>query len=202
MKRFFALTIAALLVLSLAACGGAPATTPTAGEIETTASTDAAAEAGITFEELSVYESDMCSIVITGIDANNPSGYVLNLSISNNTEAEEVVNIEYIYEQNEDGEYEVVEEVENVETISTTLEFVLVSAKINGTEVEASFSTDAESGMRNYDQLVFDAALIDTLGDFTEIELSFRVFDIESPETDIAVATAIVYPYGDPNLAE
>ena len=199
MKRFFALMLALTMALSLAACADEPAPIPTAGdEIETTAATDGATTEAYTFNELTLYESDMCSIVVTGIDAENPNGYALNLSISNNTEPEEVVKVEYVYETNEDGEQEIVEENEYTETVSTNLAFVLESAKINGTEVDVSFSSDAESGMRNYDQLVFGTDLISSLGEINEIELSFRVYDTTNPEATIATASGVVYPNGAP----
>ena len=199
MKRIFALMLALAMALSLVACAEEPAPIPTAGEeIETTAATEGATTEAYTFEELTIYESDMCSIVVTDIDAENPNGYALNLTISNNTEAEEVQKVEYVYETNEDGEQEIVEEHEYTETITTNLAFVLESAKINGTDVEISFSSDAESGMRNYDQLVLDADLISSLGEINEIELAFRVYDTATPDTTIASATGVIYPNGAP----
>ena len=198
MKRIFVLMLSLLLVISLAACGGDPASTPTAGEdIDTTAATNDTVANEIVFDELAIYESDMLSIIVTGIDAENPSGYTLNLNIANNMESEEVLKIEYVYETNEDGESEIVEEIEHYETVTTTIACVLDSLKINGTEVEYSFTSQVESGLRNYDQIVIDPALADTIGDFTEIELTFHAYDVSNPDVTIATATGTVYPYGN-----
>ena len=198
MKRFFVLMLALALALSMAACADTPAPTPTAGNDTDTTATDPTAGANeIVFDKLSIYESDIFSILVTGIDAENPGGYTLNLTVANNMEPEEVINIEYVYETNEEGESEIVEEIEYVETIETTLCCVLESAKINGTNVNISFTSRVDSDTRNYDQLVFDSALVNTLGDFTEIELSFRVYDVSKPEETVATASGVIYPYGN-----
>ncbi len=196
MKRFFALLLCLLLVTALAACGSSPASTPTAGnEIDTTEASNAEKE--ITFTEMSFYESDMFSISVTDIDPENPNGYTLNLTFANNEEPEEIVNVEYVYETNEEGESEIVDEIESIETVTSTLSCVLDSMKINGTEVAVSFSSQADSSSRNYDMIVIDPALTADLGDITEIEMSFSIYNTSTPDVAIATASGTVYPYGE-----
>lgn len=200
MKRFYALILVLLMVLSMAACGETPSTTSTDGgsndTTETTEATTAATE--YVFTEQSIYESDTCSIVITNVNADSASGYTLNVTLSNNLELEEITNIVYIEEVDEDGNVEYIEDVEEVETFGTDLVFVLESASLNGTSVDISFSSQVDASSRSFDQIVFSEDILkDIEGDITEIALTFRVYDAENPSVDLVNTSSTIYPYGN-----
>lgn len=123
----------------------------------------------ITFTELLVVDNDECSIKITGIDSDNLWGYTLNVLLEN-------------------------------KSTEKTYMYSVQSAAINGVEVSALFANTVAPGKKANEEISFsDSVLPDGgVGDFTDIELSFRVYDSDDWSADeVAEVTIHVYPYGE-----
>lgn len=181
MKRIVAFVLTLILMLSLAACGGTEsADTPVAeaqsstAATEEAAATEAATEAAkelAEFEEIIAVDNEYCTIKITGIDADSLWGYSLKVYL------------------------------ENKSTDKTFL-FSVDSASINGVMAEPLFAAEVAAGKKSNEDITFatDALVDNDVGDFTDLELSFRVYDNEDWLADpVATPTVHVYPYGEEN---
>ena len=121
------------------------------------------------FEEITVTDNEECSIKITGIDSENMFGYSLKLNLENKSS-------------------------------DKTYMFSVTGAAINGVQTEPLFAQEVAAGKKANSDINFsDSALSDNgITDFTDIELSFRVYDSNDWTADaVAEETVHVYPYGE-----
>lgn len=198
MKRFFAFLLALSIMFTFAACSGnidPYSVTLAAGDFEYTEST-VALPSDITFEKLTVCESDDYNIIIRNIKPDSPEGYILSVDLSNNTESTVTTKTEYVYATDDDGEKYIVGEEEVTVSTGLTYLFVVDSAVVNGTEVDVSFSAELAADDRTFDQIILDKAALEGLGTITEIELIFKVYITGEEDCLNSKISAMIYPYG------
>lgn len=194
MKQLTALLLAFMLLFSLAACGE-DSTGPdnantnsaqneinnndndnqNSDENDSTSHTDSESENVSTgenemsFTEIIAVDNDECTIKITDIDPDNIWGYTLNVQLEN-------------------------------KSTEKTYMYSVESASINGVQCDPLFATDVAAGKKANSEINFsDSALDDNdIGDYTDIELTFRVYDSDDWSADaVAEETVHVYPYGE-----
>lgn len=123
----------------------------------------------VSFEELTVVDNEYCTIKITGIEPDNMWGYTLNTYLEN-------------------------------KSADTTYMFSVDTAAINGVQTDTLFASEVAPGKKSNEGIIFtDTALEDNgVGDYTDIELSFRVYDSNDWMAEPVASTSIhVYPYGE-----
>lgn len=198
MRRFFTYLLAASMLLTLTACSGNVdhySVTLAAADFEYIEST-IAPPSEITFEKLTVCESDNYNIIIRNIKPDSPEGYILSVDLSNNAESTVTTRTEYVYATDDDGEkYIIGEETVTVSTGVSYL-FVVESAAVNGKKIDVSFSAELSADDRTFDQIVLDNAALEGLGTITKIELPFEVYIIGEEEHLNSKISAVIYPYG------
>ena len=178
MKRLLALLLALTLMLSLVACGTAPET-----ETEEEVSTETQSEnkndkndknnkndkKKVTFTELVAVDNEECLIKITGITEDEIWGYTLKAQLEN-------------------------------KSADKTYMFSLQNASINGVQCTSLFAEEVAAGKKANGKIYFsDEALEENdIGNYTDIELTFRVYDSDDwSADDVALETVHVYPYGE-----
>lgn len=183
MKRLAALILAFTLLFSLAACGG-DVTGNNTNSSENNNSTNSSQNGNtnngqnnneddkkneISFTEIVAVDNDECTIKITDIDPDNLWGYTLKVQLENkSTEKNYMYSVE--------------------------------SASINGVQCDPFFATEVAAGKKSNNEISFsDSNLEDNgIGDYTDIELTFRVYDSNDWMADeVARETVHVYPYGE-----
>lgn len=121
------------------------------------------------FEEISVADNDECAVKITGIEPDSIWGYTLNVNLDNKSQ-------------------------------NKTYMFSVDSAAINGVQSDPLFATEVAAGKKSNNEISFSDESLKENGieEFTDIELSFRVYDSEDWEAkDVANETVHVYPLGE-----
>lgn len=201
MKRLTTLLMASLLVVSLAACGDAKdtgstnsganisqssttssvsssqvdskdnAVEPVQSESDNQTSDTNGSAAEIEFEEIVVVDNDECSIKITGVELDDEWGHTIKVQLENRS-------------------------------ADTNYTYSIDSAAINGVMCKATIWVDVPAGKKATDEIHSLAEdLIDghiDIGDCTDIELTFTVFDSDDliPD-DMIKETVHIYPYGE-----
>lgn len=121
------------------------------------------------FEELTVVDNEECTIKITGIKEDSLWGYTVNTILEN-------------------------------KSAEKTYMFAVRDAAINGVATEVISAKKVAPGKKANGDVVFaaDSKLKDNgIQDFTDIEISFRVYDSENlSDAAVAEETVHVYPYG------
>lgn len=185
MKRILAVLCILGLLLACAACGSTQPSTPvadpgTAGDQDAQSElpTDAAADANedtpaqeITFSEIVVVDNELCTIKITGIDPENLWGYTLNAYLEN-------------------------------KSADKTYMFAVDTASVNGVETDPFFAAEVAAGKKSNESISFNTTTLEEvgIGDFTDIELNFRVYDSNDWAAEaVAEVSVHVYPYGEEN---
>lgn len=182
MKRLAALLLAFTLLFSLAACGGDVTgnNTNSSENNSTNSSQNESTNDGqtnnkddnkneISFTEIVAVDNDECTIKITDIDPDNLWGYTLKVQLEN-------------------------------KSVEKTYMYSVESASINGVQCDPFFATEVAAGKKSNNEISFtDSDLEDNgIGDYTDIELTFRVYDSDDWMADeIARETVHVYPYGE-----
>lgn len=173
-KKFAALFLVFTLLLSLVACGG------DVTENNINSSQNGGSNNGqtinkddnkneISFTEIVAVDNDECTIKITGIDPENLYGYTLKVQLEN-------------------------------KSTEKTYMYSVESASINGVKCDPFFATEVAAGKKSNNEISFsDSELEDNgIGDYTDIELTFRVYDSNDWMSDeVARKTVHVYPYGE-----
>ena len=121
------------------------------------------------FSKQVVVDNDDCKITITKLDLDDKNGPTLKAQLENKTEG-------------------------------TLLAFTLDTASINGVQTSAYLYQTVEAGEKETREIVFsDEALAkNDIGDYTDIELSFRVRDDSDWAAEpVAEETVHIYPYGE-----
>lgn len=123
----------------------------------------------ITFTEVVAVDNTECLIKITGIDPDNMWGYSLNAQLEN-------------------------------KSADKTYMFTVDSAAINGVQCDPFFASEVSAGKKDNTSISFsgDDLKENGVGDYTDIELTFRVYDSNNWEAeDVAKETIHIYPYGE-----
>lgn len=196
MKRVLTLVLTLAMVLSLAACGGGNSgSSGNAGSSGSSGGSSAAegsgaqpesgsessagsgssgqapAPAAQPFQEVTVVDNEACAIRITGIDAENIMGYTVKVTMENRSP-------------------------------ELTYMFSLSSAAINGVECTSLFADEVAPGKTANGNITFaDSDLKENgVGTYTDIELSFRVYDSNDwLAEEAAEETVHLYPLGEEN---
>lgn len=171
MKKFTALLLALVLTLSLSACGGATDTNygTNPSQSENNKHENNTDKNEISFAEVVVVDNGECLIKITGIEPDNLWGYTLKAQLEN-------------------------------KSADKTYMFSVESAAINGVQCDPLFASEVAAGKKAMEEIHFsdDELKENGVGDFTDIELTFRVYDSNDWTADaVAKETVHVYPYGE-----
>lgn len=184
MKKLATVLLSLVLMLSLVACGGetTPSSSdgdPASSQTEENAGNNNAGESKdpetdqnenqIVFEEIVAIDNEECVIKITEIDAENMWGYTLKVQLEN-------------------------------KSADKTYMFSVESAAINGVQCDPLFATEVAAGKKSNEEISFSDSALEENGitDFTDIELTFRVYDSNDWVADpVAKETVHVYPYGE-----
>lgn len=182
MKKFAALLISLSFLLSLVACGGEPAaddstaasepaSSSVPAESEIPTTAETEAEEKISLEEITVIDNEQCLVKITGIDPDGMWGYSLNAYFENRS-------------------------------ADQTYMFAVDSAAVNGVQTDPFFAAEVAAGKKSNEVISFSDSTLSENGidSFSDIELSFRVYDSEDwSADDVVTETVHVYPYGEEN---
>ena len=193
MKKIASLLLTIVLLLSLAACGENKTSKNGNGEKnsqtktvnntnETSSSkedkktsnqdnneTNKPKENEISFTEVVVVDNAECSIKITQIDSENLFGFTLKSQLEN-------------------------------KSAEKTYMFSIESGAINGVECDPLFATKIAAGKKSNNKINFlsDNLKKNEIGDYTDIELTFRVYDSNDWTAEpVAKETIHIYPYGE-----
>lgn len=176
MKKFVLLLLT--LSLLLAACGGTDAPETTAEtvphEVNIPEETTQPATEPAVFEELIVVDNDACSLRITGLDPDNMWGYTLEVELEN-------------------------------KTADQTLMYAVETAAVNCVQTDPMFAEEVAPGKKSRGSIVIlsDELEANGVGEFTDIALSFRVYDSNDWSAEnVAEETAHVYPRGQENAVQ
>lgn len=125
------------------------------------------------FQEIAVIDNEKCTVKLIGIDEDNIWGYTINAYLEN-------------------------------KTADTTLMYSVDSASVNGVEANVMFATEVAPGKKSNEEInLLDSTLEENgITDFTDIEITFRVFDSNDwSADDVAEKTVHVYPKGEENAS-
>ncbi len=173
MKRLASLLLALMLILSLAACGGE--TTPDTNDGTNPSQSESNNDEGktdenkVSFTEVVAVDNAECTIKITEIDPDNMWGFTLKAQLEN-------------------------------KSADKTYMFSVESAAINGVQCDPLFATEVAAGKKSNEEISFPGEELEEngVGDYTDIELTFRVYDSNDWEADaVAKETIHIYPYGE-----
>ncbi len=140
-------------------------------ENDSTEKNDSTKENDISFEEVTVADNNECTIKITGIEPDNLWGYTLKVYLEN-------------------------------KSTDKTYMYSVTNASINGVECDPFFATEVAAGKKSNNEISFPTAALEENGitDFTDIELSFKVYDSNDWMADaVAEETIHIYPLGEEN---
>lgn len=171
MKKLNVILLVAAMSFSLAACGGETSEPSAEHEEQLQSSEEAQMQKEIVFEEMTAVDNEACSVVLTGLEPDNLWGYTVNALLENKTS-------------------------------DKTYMFSLESASIDGVQCSDLFASEVAAGKKsNEDISLSDSELKENgVTDFSDIELSFRVYDSDDWSADaVARETIHIYPYGEEN---
>ena len=201
MKKLVLLLVSIALLLSLAACGDSklpndpgkvsdkvsgkipdqdsekepekePESTPPEPEDEPNSGSpveDEPKNDKITFTGFTVVDNDECMIKIKDIVPDDVWGYAIKAELENKSDEK-------------------------------TYWFIVDTAAINGVECDPFFAESVAPGKKSNAKITFYEDVLDDndVGDYTDIELTFRVYDSDDwSAEDVAEETVHVYPYGE-----
>lgn len=172
MKKLASLLLALMLILSLAACG--EETTPDTNDGTNPSQSESNNDEGktdneVSFTEIVAVDNAECTIKITEIDSDNMWGFTLKAQLEN-------------------------------KSADKTYMFSVESAAINGVQCDPLFATEVAAGKKSNEEISFPGEELEEngVGDYTDIELTFRVYDSNDWEADpVAKETIHIYPYGE-----
>lgn len=177
MKKLIALLLTLVVAFSLVACGEGTQEnngghTQQGDNTQQSGNTDGPGKTEkneITFTQLVAVDNEECAIKITGIDPENFWGYAVKVQLEN-------------------------------KSADKTYMFSVESAAINGVECDPLFATEVSAGKKANEEITFFDSEFEEIdiGDYTDIELTFRVYDSKDWLADeVAIETVHVYPYGE-----
>ena len=168
MKKLLAIILVVFLLFSLAACDEQSPAQNPSGSPSGNPSENPT-QPGTEFTELVAVDNTECLIKITEIDPDNFWGYTLKVQLENKSSEK-------------------------------TYMFSVTNASINGVECDPLFATEVAAGKKANGEIRFlDTAFQgNEIGEYTDIELTFRVYDSDDWLADaVAEETVHVYPLGE-----
>lgn len=170
MKRFLALLLAVLMVFALTACGGNGDNDPDKDKTDKKDDKTDKTESGeLSFEKTVVMDNELLYFEISEIDPDGDWGYELKTHTENRSD-------------------------------DTNLSVYLSYASVNGISCDPAFSVETAPGKQANQSIdiwpeEFGGV---NIGDYTDIELTFRVYDSENWfEDPLFEETIHIYPYGE-----
>lgn len=177
MKKLNVFLLVAAMSFCVTACGSETKEAPVESEKQTQSmqreneTAEIEETEDINFEELTAVDNEECSIILTGLEPDNLWGYTINAMLEN-------------------------------KSADKTYMFSLENASIDGVQCTDLFASEVAAGKKaNEDISLSDKELKENgVTDFSDIELSFRVYDSDDWSADaVAKETVHVYPYGEEN---
>ena len=170
-KKIFLMIFAAVMITSVVACGGSDTdkTDSVSQSQESSEQQEKEKKEQITFEKMTVVDNEECTIKINEIKPNSIWGYTLEVELEN-------------------------------KSADKTYMFAVNNASVNGVQCDPLFADSVAPGKKSNEEITFfDETLEENgIGDFTDIEISLRVYDDNDWEAeDIASETVHIYPYGE-----
>lgn len=173
MKKIVQFLLSLVLVMTFASCSSENSKVPeNPSNNESTKKTivqnNEPEKPAIVFEEITVVDNEFCTIKITGINPDNLWGYTLNAYLENKSK-------------------------------DTTFMFSIDGAAINGIQTQPLFASEVAPNKKSNVEISFmDSTFSNySASDFTDIELSFRVYDSNDWAADeVAEVTQNIYPLG------
>lgn len=128
----------------------------------------------ITFEKTVFIDNDECSITINEIDESDLFGFYSLKTTFENKSSEK------------------------------TYMFSVEDAYINGVKADPFFATEVNPGKKANEGISFNRSELEKNGivDFTDIEITFEVYNTHDYEDNVAKETIHLYPYGEENAAK
>ena len=128
----------------------------------------------ITFEKTVFIDNDECSITINEIDESDLFGFYSLKTTFENKSSEK------------------------------TYMFSVEDAYINGVKADPFFATEVNPGKKANEGISFNRSELEENGivDFTDIEITFEVYNTHDYEDNVAKETIHLYPYGEENAAK
>ncbi len=183
MKKILALFLITLMLLSFVSCN---TKTSSDSDDETSSSQS---ESDNNSENDDNSESDDNS----ENDENNEISFTGVVAVDND---ECTIKITEIDPDNMWG-YTLKAELEN-KSVDKTYMFSVDSASINGVQCDPFFATEVASGKKANESISFTLDDFEEIGDFTDIELTFCVYDSNDWDAEyVAKETLHIYPYGE-----
>lgn len=189
MKRIMALLLVLVLLLSATACSALVKVEEDGGKQDSKETKDESERSDLapesesnelaepktdgSFEPFTAVDNDECSIRIMSLENDSFYGYCVNVQLENKSE-------------------------------SKTYMFSLANASIDGVDCTATLAQEVAPGKLANDKIYFlDSELTENgLVDYTDLELTFRVYDTDDwLADDAAKETVHVYPYGEANAS-
>jgi len=179
MKKFITLILAVFMILSLVACDvEMPSDSSNDNQSQNNNNTEEDGQNDstkindkneITFSGFVAIDNDECAIKVTEVDPDNMWGYTLKVQLEN-------------------------------KSTDKTYMFSVENAAINGIQCDPFFATEVAAGKKSNKEIGFTKSELGESGikDYTDIELTFRVYDSDDwMADDIAKETIHIYPYGE-----
>ncbi|MBR5774419.1 MAG: hypothetical protein IKY44_06160 [Clostridia bacterium] len=170
MKNILLVFVVIIMMLSFVACGDGKSnnTTPTTSS-NTNQTTNNNKNNEYSIDETVVIDNSDCLIKITDIYDDNIWGFTIKVELEN---------------RSADKKYM----------------FTIDTASINGVVCDPLFASEVAAGKKANDKITFYTDTLDenNIGDYTDIELAFRVYDSDDwMSDDIAYETVHIYPLGE-----
>ena len=194
MKKAVSMVLAIAMLMSLAACGGSEqqandSKNSTKAEISTTEAADTESEA-----------PENNQIEETAAENNQAEELAFEeITVVDNDQC--LIKITGIDPDNMWG-YTLEAYMENKSGDKTYM-FTVTNAAVNGVQSDPGFATEITAGKKSNEEINFSDDALSEIGDFTDIELSFKVYDSDDWSADaVAEETIHVYPYGEDKATE
>lgn len=171
MKKLSLIFIIIAMMLSLVACGGEDSNDNTSTTTSDTnqITTTKPNNGAYSIDEVVVVDNDDCLIKITDAYNDKIWGFTLKVALEN---------------RSADKKYM----------------FTIENASINGVLCDSLFVSEVAAGKKANDEITFITDTLDenNIGDYTDIEITFRVYDSDNwMGDDIVYETVHVYPFGE-----
>ena len=185
MRKRLASMVAAVLMMSLAACGsGNSSARSTSAENQSTTANESVQEHAsdkssqattttavpeVSFEAFTPIDNDECSVTIKELDPKSAWGYTVKVVLEN-------------------------------KSADKTYMFSVETASVNGVVADPLFAKEVAPGKKANESIIFMASELKENGitDFTDIDISFRVYDSNDWSADnVADETFHIYPQGE-----
>lgn len=169
MKKLLKGILLLCLTLSLVACGGGADDTDGNNNAITNNDVAGAKKEEITFAGMVVVDNEYCKIEVTEIEPDNTWGYTLKVVLEN-------------------------------KSADKTFMYTTNNVAVNGVATEPLFAAEVTPGKKANESIHFMDTDLEENGivDFTDIELTFRVYDSDDWSADnVAKETVHIYPYGE-----